>query len=409
MRVNKYLPFAFIYFFINSVALPFGLTYTALLGPLFYVWMIIKRKKEILLPFLFILLPFILVHVFVVGVDQKSYFLSLLNIILVYLFCQAVYTFLKFCADPEKILRVILITNCILCLVAIIFYFTPWYDIFWIEQKVTTGTSSFRRLKLFTYEASYYATLFVPIFLFYMLQFFLKQNKIGNSTLLFMLFLPLVLSFSFGVIGVLLLAGLITFIIYFRQLAPKRRVVNAIITTGAFLGITLFLIALFFRHNIVFSRIINLISGQDTSGQGRTSDAFVIAGNLLDLKDPNWGIGFGQIKILGKDIIRDYYLYPENYPITIPNVTAETLAILGWIGLSLRLGIEVFFFFLTRVWRNYYRLLLFLFIFIYQFTGSFITSPAEYVIWIFAFTNVFKQFDVKIRKESLQSIAISGN
>jgi hypothetical protein len=52
------------------------------------------------------------------------------------------------------------------------------------------------------------------------------------------------------------------------------------------------------------------------------------------------------------------------------------------------------------VWTNYYRLLLFLFVFIYQFTGSFITNVAEYVIWILAFTNTFHQFDVKAGKNT---------
>lgn len=394
MKVNKYLPFALIYFFINSVALPFGLTYMALLGPFFYVWVILKRKKEILLPFLIILLPFIFIHVFVVGVDQRSYFLSLLNIILIYFFCQAVYTFLKLCSDPDKIFRVLLVINFFLCLVALIFYFTPWDNYFWIRQKLTEGVGGYRRLRMFTYEASYYATLFVPVFLFYLLQYFLKQNKIRNSFLLFMIFLPLILSFSFGVIGALLLAGFITFIIYFKQLAPKRRVVNAFITTGALIGIGLFIIAIFFRHNILFVRVLNFISGEDTSGQGRTWDAFVIADKLLDLKNPWWGVGFGQIKMIGGDIIRDYYLYPENYPITIPNVTAETLAILGWIGFFLRICIEIILFYFTKVWTNYYRLTLFLFIFFYQFTGSFITNMAEYVIWIFAFTPAFHQFNV---------------
>ena len=130
MKVNKFLPFAFIYFFINSVALPFGLTYMALLGPFFYAWVILKRKKEVLLPFLVILLPFIFMHVFVVGVDRGIYFISLLNIILIYFFCQAVYTFLLLCDDVEKIFRTILITNFILCIIAVIFYFTPWYELF---------------------------------------------------------------------------------------------------------------------------------------------------------------------------------------------------------------------------------------------------------------------------------------
>ena len=77
-------------------------------------------------------------------------------------------------------------------------------------------------------------------------------------------------------------------------------------------------------------------------------------------------------------------------------VNAETLAIFGWVGFCVRIFIELSLFFYTKVWKNYYRLLLFLFIFLYQFTGSFITNIAEYVIWIMAFTNAFPQFDVKI-------------
>jgi len=37
----------------------------------------------------------------------------------------------------------------------------------------------------------------------------------------------------------------------------------------------------------------------------------------------------------------------------------------------------------------------FYFIFIYQLSGSFITSAGEYVIWILAFTTVFKEFDIR--------------
>ncbi len=123
MKMNKYFPFAFVYFFVNSLALPFGLTYTALLAPLFYIWILLTRKKEILLPFLAILLPFIIIQVTIVGVDTKSYFLSLLNFILVYVSCQAIYTFLLVCKEPEKIFRGILILNFIFCIVAIPFLF----------------------------------------------------------------------------------------------------------------------------------------------------------------------------------------------------------------------------------------------------------------------------------------------
>ena len=169
MAQNKYFPFAFIYFFVNSLALPFGLTYMALLAPLFYIWILLTRKKEILLPFIMILLPFVIIHILIVGVEMKSYLFSLLNLILVYIFCQAVYTFLKVCRDPEKIFRWILILNFILCLIAIPIYFTPYFTWLWLEQDISAGLTSVRRLKLFTYEPSYYALLFSPIFFFYLL------------------------------------------------------------------------------------------------------------------------------------------------------------------------------------------------------------------------------------------------
>src|ERR1051326_8882704 len=101
MKVSKYLPFVLIYFFVNSLFLPFGLTYTSLLAPLFYIWVLLVRKKETLLPFLLILLTFVCVHLFFTGVDQKTYFISLLNLVAVYISCQAAYTFFKVCTDPE--------------------------------------------------------------------------------------------------------------------------------------------------------------------------------------------------------------------------------------------------------------------------------------------------------------------
>jgi hypothetical protein len=94
-------------------------------------------------------------------------------------------------------------------------------------------------------------------------------------------------------------------------------------------------------------------------------------------------------------MIQGYYLYNMDFVATIPNAMAEMLAIFGWVGVMLKLTIEIGLFFLTKVWTNYYRLLLFFFVFIYQFTGSFVTNIAEYIIWILAFTNVFRQFDVR--------------
>src|SRR5436190_3672399 len=229
MKVNKYFPFAFLYFFINAVALPFGLTYSALLAPLFYVWVLSTRKKEILLPFITVLAPFIVVQVLYVGVARKVYFYSLINLVLVYIFCQAVYTFLTTCTNVEKIFRWLLIINFIFCLVAIAVYFTPYYEMMWIEQNLTEGIKDFRRMKLFTYEASHYATLMVPLFCFYLFQYLFKQNAVKGWLLIPMIFLPLMLSMSFGVIACLVVSGMITYVLYFSRLTRLRRVLNAVL------------------------------------------------------------------------------------------------------------------------------------------------------------------------------------
>ena len=403
MKLNKYLPFAIIYFFLNTVALPIGLTYTALLAPLFYVWIILTRKKEILLPFLAILLPFIVIHLTLADVEIRAYGLSLLNLLLVYIFCQAVYTFLLVCNDIELIFRRILLINFIFCLIAIPVYFTPWFFLMWDEQTLTSGVGNLKRLRLFTYEPSYYAFLFTPIFCYFLLQYLFRQNKIKGLWLLPMLFLPYVLSLSIGVIAALLLAGILTWIIHFKKLTAKRRILNVIVNAGVLLVSVMPVLVLFFRNNQLFTRFGNILGGRDSSGKGRTADAFILAQKILEEKNEYWGIGLGQIKIAGDDIIRNYYLYNMDFVATIPNAAAETLAIFGWVGFILRLAVEIFLFFFTKVWTNYYRLLLFFFMFIYQFTGSFITNVAEYVIWILAFTNVFDQFEVKTGKKIVAS------
>lgn len=402
MKLNKYTPFSFLYFFVNSVALPLGLTYTTLLAPFFYIWVLLKRKKEVLLPFVTILLPFIIIHIFIIGVNLSSYTVSILNIILVYLFAQAFYTLLKVHPDPERIFRKLLVFNFILCLIGIVFYFTPYIDLFWIKQTISEKVTGVYRFKLFTYEASHYAVLFTPLFLFYISQYLLKQNRINSKLLLLMVFLPILISFSIGVIAALLAALFITFCLYFPFLIRKRRVLNFAINILVLGAIGFFILYFLFPDNAFFSRLFHIAAGEDTSGQGRTVDAFILANKILQEKSVYWGIGPGELQTVGGDIIRGYYLYSPGVPVAIPNAVAETWVVFGWAGIIIRLSIVMLLFFYTKVWSNYYRLLLFIFVFIYQFTGSYITNPAEYVIWILAFTNAFPQFDVRRSRLSQQ-------
>jgi len=386
MKLNLYFLFVFIYFFINSLGLPFGLTWMSLFAPLFYVWILIKRKRDVLLPFLAILLPFAIVHLTSPHVQLQPYTISLVNLLMVYIFSQAVYTLVRSSVDLEWIFTRILIINFILCLLAIPIYFTPLWDWLWMEQSITTGIGDFRRLKMFTYEPSYYSLLFIPFFFYFLLRYFSGQNKLPPALLLPMIFLPLILSFSIGVLGAAFIALLITGIVFFKKLIKHRRVLNALIYFVAGTLLTGLVLVVFFRDNALFLRLANIIAGEDTSGKGRTIDAFILAIKIMGTENETWGIGLGQIKTMGYDIIRSYYLYYTDHPVAIPNAVAETLTIFGWVGLCLRLFIEAALFFITKPWTSYYRLLLFIFIFIYQFTGSYITNGAEYVVWVLAFT-----------------------
>lgn len=394
MWMSKYFPVIFIYFFINSLGLPFGLTYTALLAPLLYVWVVLSRRKEVLWPYLLALAPVVLIQLSL-GVDTKSYFISLLNITLVYIFCQAAYTFFIKCEHPQDIFHQLLIINFVCCIIAIPLFFTPYNELLWTKQFITTGSDEVRRLSLFTYEPSYYALLFTPLFCYFLLQLIFYRNRINGWLLLVMLLLPLVLSFSLGVISAIAMALVISFVVHFKTYIHNKRFVNlagvAVISCITALAIGL----IFFPDNILFVRVANVFTGKDSSGKGRTFEAFWLADQLLAKKSYWWGIGAGQIKILGFEMIRDFYSYSfDTVRVAIPNAAAETLTLFGWIGLVVRILAECLLFVYTKVWRNYYRLLLFAFIFIYQFTGSFITNVAEYVVWIMVFTPVFKEYEV---------------
>jgi hypothetical protein len=407
MRINKFFPVIFIYFFINSFGLPFGLTYTALLSPLLYLWIIMTRKQEVLWPFLLLLLPVVLIHL-AIGVDVSSYFVSVLNMTLVYIFCQAVYTFLIKCEQPGTIFHQLLVINFICCLVAIPLFFTPLYPVLWTKQFLTTGVEDVRRLSLLTYEPSYYALLFTPLFFFFLLQLLFFRNTINSWLLLVMLLLPLALSFSLGVISAIAVAIVVTVVLHYKKFLHNKRFINLLGFMGIVVMSALVVGFVFFPDNILFVRLDNVITGKDPSGKGRTFEAFWLADQLLAQKSYWWGIGPGQIKILGFDLIRDFYGYGRDTTrVAIPNAAAETLALFGWFGFSLRILAECLLFVYTKVWRNYYRLLLFVFVFIYQFTGSFITNIAEYVIWIMAFTAAFKEFDVQ--KAVGRRLPVSGS
>jgi len=75
------------------------------------------------------------------------------------------------------------------------------------------------------------------------------------------------------------------------------------------------------------------------------------------------------------------------------------LATYGIYGFILKIFFEIYFFIRLKIYRNLYNFSLFLFIFIYQFTGSFLVNAAEIGTWAIAFYGRFPVFDISFIKQ----------
>jgi hypothetical protein len=388
--------FALFIFFFNSFALPEGLTFTLLLTPL---WFYIAYRQKMLWYNALIALPlgiYTVIHL-LNGVDMKYYFTSLLMLegLILFLFVSA-----RYINDLEinwdRIFKDIAVFNFILVLCCIPLLFIPSLKpLTWYLIPISKNITDLPRLKLFTLEASHYSFLLAPIAIYFYSRFLFFKSKHALFTLLIVT-VPLILSFSLGVLICLFFTGLLITVIYFKRIfssVQKRKML--LMSIAAFIILS-GIIVLLFPHNPLIVRMQNIFNGNDTSARGRTYEAFILAHKIVQTKSIYWGIGLGQLKVIGRDIIVQYYNY-TNIPsvVRIPNASAETIVYFGYIGFAIRMLLQFFLFVKTKVYANPYRFWLFLFVFIYQFTGSYISNFAEYLIWIFAFSNVFPEFSKK--------------
>jgi len=394
-RFNKYLPIAILYFFFNGFLLPHGLLYTAILTPFFILWLYTRPSFNYIWLFFLVSIPYVIIH-FANGVEPLTYLKSYLLLFSVFVFALSFYQFLKNCNTLPYLFKAIILINSFFLIVALIARFIPMLEsAFWHISEITSGVKATKRLKMLTYEASYYSFLLVPIALYYYLKMIFLS--LPNKWLVFWLItIPLLLSLSFGVILTLIMTLVLLFCSDINLLKVNKKYPAYIITGLFFLVILLFVALHFFPDNIIFIRVANVFKGRDTSFSGRTFDSLYLGWQLASQKSIFFGCGPGQIKIIGGDLFKDYYNYSLFTPdqIAVPNSLGDTLATFGISGVIIKLGLEIYFFFKTRVYNNLYRLGIFLFIFIYQFTGSFLTNIAEYVLWIMAFSPLlFAEFE----------------
>lgn len=381
-----------VYLFFNSFLLPDGLLYTTLLTPFFFLNLL--KKGGMKLYFIF----FLITVVFAIFQLPDVAFIKDYIISFVVLQCAAIFTLNAFYYLQEEsrlnsVFKILATVNLFLLVLSILALLIPVVrSYFWYEMAMSEGLPLIPRLKMLTYEASYYSLIIMPVFSYYLLKKMLLNSRSG--ILLISLCVAMLLSLSFGVLAGMLISIVLVYCFNLNELGRKINL-NYIFLTGIVMAIGLFVLYRYYPHNIFFERLRNISDGKDTSARGRTYESFDLAWGVAKMKSIWWGVGPGQLKHIGREYIIQYYTYSAIPPvIRIPNAVAETLNIYGIAGVCIRFAIIIYLFFKTKVWQNYYRLLLFIFIFIYQFTGSFLVNIAEYILWILAFSkNLFPEFN----------------
>jgi hypothetical protein len=370
----------FLYLFLNTLAiLPFGLMLTSILSPLLYLWMLSRGHRRIILRFLCALAPFALIHL-ALGAERQAYLISTVLLFTVYVAAYAFAVALPQIEDLGKLLRLFTLVNLGIALAGLLLRFSPYSELMWRERDfITLGVQPIPRFQMFTYEPSHYSTLIVPLVL-YAFWRLVHWPSVRNSLFLVAVLIPLVMSYSFGVIGALLIAVSAHYLGSVRHLLRHKWMIAAAFAV-------VFGFYLLPDDSIVKTRLSNLFAGEDSSGQARMVTSYIAGWAITASRSIWFGVGLGQVKLVGAQ-----FLPWEGG--RIPCAVAETLATFGLVGVAARVLLAFFLLFKTCAYRNAFRFSMFVFIFVYQFTGSYMTNLAEYLCWILAFSTVLPEFDV---------------
>ena len=289
----------------------------------------------------------------------------------------------------ESLFITIIKFNFYLFIFSFLIRYSSFSSYMWVDNVITAYTDSIARLKMFTYEPSYYSTVLVPFVVFAFSRFIYNIN-FKTFFLLMLILIPLLFSYSMGVLGALVLSILISSSVYFRDFIFRKKSLFLLITVLAIMLLILF------TENMISTRVYNILNGADTSGSNRIFESTIVGFRIADMTNLWFGSGFGQAKIFAVDLFEEFW--PGLGINRLTNTVADTLATFGVIGLVLRFLLELLLFFYTKVFNSYYRLILFLFIFIYQFTGSYLMNLAEYFIWLLAFKPVIEEPKWKLKR-----------
>jgi hypothetical protein len=383
--------FVFLFFF-NRVGLPFGLSFDMILAPFFLYTIFKEFNQSTLYKAISILLVFGIIHAFL-GVNYTAFFVS--NVIFLALIIGVIcfYQRAKQIDYFEEIILRITQLNVVFTIIALATLFFLKSTYLWYLVPYTSNAEALPRLKLFTEEASHYSFLLLPVFYYWLYQL-LAQFNWRTFGYLMSIIISLILSFSLGVLSIIAITLILVLMLYSRSILSHQHYRKFLLILLFILVTIGLLLAFFFPINPLTIRINNLINGQDTSGRGRTYESFEIAWRVLQLNYPLIGIGLGQFKLIGRDVLLFYYKY-HTIPavVRLPNALAETLVSFGVLGAVLRIFLQIYWGIKAAIFQNVFQTSLFIALFIYQFTGGFLFHSFEYYYWILAFIPVFKSFD----------------
>jgi len=391
------LGIACVYFFFNSFLLPDGLLYTILLSPIFLVWLRLHKVPIGRYAFIYFLcwLPLLVIH-YAYGISLPDYLKSSVLYFTVFLFAVTVHTYFRhYSFTYESIMEKVLKLNFLFVIVAVFLLVADKKDILWSVTDISEGVSDFPRLRMLTYEPSYYSLLLIPSLLYYFQYIFYRNISRRQWVLLITVLISLGLSLSYGAIFISMLS--LGLFVLFNFLSGLRRQQNKrfILFLGILFVLAVTLVLGLFSNSGFVLRILNIFDGNDSSINNRSSQAYFLALSIADLKSQIFGVGPGQLKLLGQDLISTVYSFAtdeatgQTGTARIPSSMAETLAIFGYLGFFLKIAFELYLFRKTRVKRSSFRFCLFIFMFIYQFVGSFSTNIVEIFFWVLAFSGAF--------------------
>jgi hypothetical protein len=379
-------------FFFNGFGTPFGIEFSMLLVP-FFLYYLVQTKTiiHLFIPVYF-LSVFSIIHLFI-GVVFKDFLLSSLVLVSILLLLASFYDFYKKSGQVETVILRLTQLNFAFTLIAIIsLIFNFGVSVFWYLEPFTAGYRTLPRLKLFELEASHYSFLLLPLFYYHFWKL-LKHWELKTFLLFVSICVSLILSFSLGILAVIAISLVIVIFSNSLSLIKFKPTRFKLLGGLVFSLIILLTLSVFFPENPLFFRINNLFLGEDTSGRGRTYEAMEIGWKVLNQHNSMFGIGLGQFKIIGRESLIYYYKFANMPDVArLPNAMAETLVVYGVVGFSLKILIQIGLFIRLTVYQNLFQFSLFISLFIYQFTGSYLFNEMEYIFWIMVFLPKLREF-----------------